>query len=53
MLEQFLFQDSGESTLEYGLIAVIISIIAIVAMKLVGSELSTTFSYVGSELHAE
>ncbi len=42
--------ESGATAIEYGLIAALISIAAIVAMTSVGTQLSTTFSKVSSSL---
>lgn len=42
--------ESGATAIEYGLIAALISIAAIVAMTSVGTQLSTTFSGVSSDL---
>ena len=46
-----LFKDeSGVTAIEYGLIAALIAIAAIVAMNTVGTNLSTAFGTVGSSL---
>lgn len=42
--------ESGATAIEYGLIAALISIAAIAAMKSLGTQLSTTFSTVTSGL---
>ncbi len=42
--------ESGATAIEYGLIAALISVVAIAAMTTVGTNLSTTFSTVGSAL---
>ena len=41
---------SGVTAIEYALIAALIAVAAIAAFTLVGSNLSTTFSYVASQL---
>jgi pilus assembly protein Flp/PilA len=46
-----LFEDSsGVTAIEYALIAALIAVAAIAAFTLVGTNLSTTFSYVASQL---
>ena len=46
-----LFRDeSGATAIEYGLIAALIAVAAIVAMQGVGTQLSATFSRVSTEL---
>jgi pilus assembly protein Flp/PilA len=46
-----LFEDCrGVTAIEYALIAALIAVAAIVAFQLVGTNLSTTFSYVASQL---
>jgi pilus assembly protein Flp/PilA len=42
--------DSGVTAIEYALIAALIAVAAIAAFTLVGTNLSTTFSYVASQL---
>ena len=42
--------QSGVTAIEYALIAALIAVAAIAAFTLVGSNLSTTFSYVASQL---
>ena len=46
----FLNDESGATAIEYGLLAALISIAALAAMKTVGTKLSTTFSKVGASL---
>jgi pilus assembly protein Flp/PilA len=46
-----LIEDSrGVTAIEYALIAALIAVAAIAAFTLVGTNLSTTFSYVASQL---
>jgi pilus assembly protein Flp/PilA len=48
-----LFRDeSGATAIEYGLIAALIAVAAIVAMQGLGTQLSLTFGRVSSELDA-
>ncbi|MEJ0009843.1 MAG: Flp family type IVb pilin [Alphaproteobacteria bacterium] len=49
-LRSFLADDSGATAIEYGLIAALISVVAIIALKNVGSSLNQTFSNVGGQL---
>jgi pilus assembly protein Flp/PilA len=42
--------NSGVTAIEYALIAALIAVAAITAFQLVGTNLSTTFSYVASQL---
>lgn len=46
----FLKDESGASAIEYGLLAALIAIAALVAMNAVGTSLSTTFSTVAASL---
>ena len=42
--------EEGATAIEYGLIAALIAVACIAALQTVGSQLSTTFSHVGSSL---
>ena len=46
----FLRDESGATAIEYGLLAALISIAAVAAMKVVGTKLSGTFSSVAASL---
>jgi pilus assembly protein Flp/PilA len=46
----FLKDESGATAIEYGLLAALISIAAIAAMTAVGTNLSTTFDSVATNL---
>ena len=49
-----LFKDeSGATAIEYGLIAALISIVAILAMTAVGENLTTVFDNVATNLEAK
>lgn len=48
LVVQFLRNESGATAIEYGLIAAGIAVVIIGAVQLIGSNLSTTFSTVGS-----
>lgn len=52
ILKSFLKDESGATAIEYGLIAALISVAAIVAMTTLGDNLQTTFSNVTSGLQA-
>ncbi|MFN2426749.1 MAG: Flp family type IVb pilin [Candidatus Binatia bacterium] len=49
-ISSFLKDESGATAIEYGLLAALISVAAIVAMTAVGTSLSTTFSTVANSL---
>ena len=42
--------DAGQGLVEYGLILVLIAIVAIVALIFIGTQLSTTLSNIGSSV---
>jgi pilus assembly protein Flp/PilA len=46
----FLKDESGATAIEYGLIAALIAVAAISAFQLVGTNLSTTFHNVATQL---
>lgn len=50
VLRKFVKDDSGATAIEYGLIASLIAVAAIVAMTAVGTGLQNTFSNVSSKL---
>ena len=47
-IAEFLRDDSGATAVEYGLIAALVSVAAIVALNLMGSSLTTIFTTVGT-----
>jgi pilus assembly protein Flp/PilA len=49
-IKKFMADESGVTAIEYGLIAALISVVIIVAVTLVGNELSTTFNTIGTKL---
>ena len=49
-IPDFLANESGATAIEYGLLAALIAVAAIVAMSAVGTQLSSTFSSVSSTL---
>jgi len=50
VLRNFWNDEEGVTAIEYGLIAALIAVVIIVVVKLVGTELSSTFDKVGTEL---
>ena len=49
-LKNFLFDESGATAIEYGLIAALISIVLVVTLALVGTNLDSVFSTISDEL---
>lgn len=52
MIKSFLKNESGATAIEYGLIAALIAVAAIVAMGNIGNALNTTFSTVAANLNS-
>jgi pilus assembly protein Flp/PilA len=52
MLARLIGQDEGQDLIEYGLLAALISLIAIVAITSVGSSLQTTYNSFSSNIPA-
>ena len=50
MLSKFAKDESGATAIEYGLIAALIAVAIIVALTSVGSNLTATFTSVGTSL---
>jgi pilus assembly protein Flp/PilA len=50
IFKNFLNNESGATAIEYGLIAGLISVVIIVAVTLVGTNLTATFNAVASAL---
>lgn len=50
MLRKFWEDESGATAIEYGLLAALIAVAAIVALESVGNELTTTFSTVSTTM---
>jgi pilus assembly protein Flp/PilA len=48
--KSFLNNESGATAIEYGLIAALIAVAAIVAMTAIGTGLNTTFNNVATQL---
>jgi len=49
-VKSFLSNESGATAIEYGLIAALIAVAAIIAMGTIGTNLNATFTKVGTEL---
>jgi pilus assembly protein Flp/PilA len=50
ILSNLIRDESGVTAIEYALIAALIAVAAIAVFTLVGTNLSTTFSYVATQL---
>jgi pilus assembly protein Flp/PilA len=50
LINKFITDEDGATAIEYGLIAALIAVAIITAVRAVGSELDTTFSDVSSAL---
>jgi pilus assembly protein Flp/PilA len=50
MIARFVGNESGATAIEYGLIGALISVVIIVAVKLVGTNLSNTFDKIAQNL---
>ncbi len=50
LMTRFASDESGATAIEYGLIAALIAVGIIAALRTVGSNLSTTFNSVGTSL---
>jgi pilus assembly protein Flp/PilA len=50
LLQRFLRDESAATAIEYGLIAALIAVVIISAVKAVGTKLSTTFTNVSGNL---
>lgn len=49
-LKRFLRDEEGVTAIEYGLIAALIAVVIIASVRIVGENLDSTFSYIGSQL---
>jgi pilus assembly protein Flp/PilA len=49
-IQKFVRDEQGVTAIEYGLIAALIAVVIIAAVKIVGTQLDKTFSKIGSEL---
>lgn len=49
-IQQFLRDEEGVTAIEYGLIAALIAVVIIAAVRVVGEQLDITFDFIGDEL---
>ncbi|XLZ70752.1 Flp family type IVb pilin [Massilia sp. SR12] len=49
-IQNFIRDEQGVTAIEYGLIAALIAVVIIAAVKLVGTELDKTFDKIGTKL---
>ena len=49
-IKNFIQNDDGVTAIEYGLIAALIAVVIIVAVKLVGTNLDLTFDQIGTNI---
>ncbi len=50
VIKSFLSDESGATMIEYGLVAALVSVAAIVALGLLGDSLKAIFAFVATEL---
>jgi pilus assembly protein Flp/PilA len=50
LVSRFVSNEAGATAIEYGLLAALISVVIIGAVKLVGTSLNTTFTNIGNNL---
>jgi pilus assembly protein Flp/PilA len=50
LLVRLMFDDSGASALEYGLVVGLIALVIIAGLALAGNTLSALFNFIGSDL---
>lgn len=51
LIRTMLFKDeSGVTAIEYGLIAALVAVVCIAAWKILGSDLSTSFNNIGTDV---
>ncbi len=51
-IKSFIKDESGATMIEYGLVAALVSVAAIIALQILGGELQTIFNTVSSYLSA-
>jgi pilus assembly protein Flp/PilA len=49
-IKRFWTDEEGVTAIEYGLIAALIAVVIIAAVRTIGTELNTTFTTIGDEL---
>ena len=53
MINRFLNDEQGATAIEYGLIAALVAVGLIVALSVLGNNLSSQFNYIGSTIGAQ
>ena len=53
MINQFLNDEEGATAIEYGLIAALVAVGLIVALSVLGNNLSKQFNYIGTTIGAQ
>ena len=53
MFKQFLNDEQGATAIEYGLIAALVAVGLIVALSVLGNNLSNQFNYIGSTIGSQ
>ncbi len=49
-IKKFIRDEQGVTAIEYGLIAALIAVVIIAAVRIIGTQLSTTFGKIGTAL---
>jgi pilus assembly protein Flp/PilA len=49
-IQKFIRDEQGVTAIEYGLIAALIAVVIIAAVKVIGTQLNTTFGKIGTAL---
>lgn len=49
-IKNFIQEEDGVTAIEYGLIAALIAVVIIAAVKVIGTQLNATFDTIGDEL---
>ncbi|MEM9705332.1 MAG: Flp family type IVb pilin [Pseudomonadota bacterium] len=52
LMGKFIREEDGATAIEYGLIAALISVAIIATIRVIGTNLETTFSTIGNDLAA-
>ena len=50
-IKNFMQEEDGVTAIEYGLIAALIAVVIIVAVRTVGTNLDAVFDYIGTQLN--
>ena len=53
MIKAFINDENGATAIEYGLIAALVAVGLIVALSVLGNNLSNQFNYIGSTIGAQ